>query len=325
MKRREFITVLGGVATWPLAARAQQPAMPVIGFLGAVSPGPFAHRVAAFRQGLIDSGYVEGRNVAVEYRWAEEKFDRLPALAADLVDRRVALIVALSNAAARAAKAATATIPIVFADGSDPVRSGLVASLARPEANITGVSWFGVDLVPKRLEQMHELIPNAGIVGLLVDENNADALSQVKQVEEAARTFGLKLVVRNARTANDIDMAFATFVQQHASALVAGAGALLNSRRAQIIGLAARHAIPAIYADREFTADGGLMSYGNSSTESFRRVGVYAARILKGAKPADLPVELSSKFELVINLNTAKTLGLTIPREFLLRADEVIE
>jgi putative tryptophan/tyrosine transport system substrate-binding protein len=325
MQRRDFITLLGGAAAWPIAAQAQQPALPAIGFLAPGSPGPYAARVTAFQQGLIESGFVEGGNIAVEYLWAGEHYERLRGLAGELVARRVALIVAEGEQAALAAKAATMTTPIVFASGVDPVRSGLVASLSRPEGNVTGVSWVGVDLVPKRLQQLHDLLPSALIVGLLLDVNTEDSASQATHVEDAARTLGLTLVVRNARTANDIDMAFAELIENHVAALLVSAGALLVNRRAQIIGLAARHAIPASYATREFAAEGGLMSYGNDVNETFRRAGVYAARLLKGARPADLPVEFPTRFELVINLNTAKTLGLTIPREFLLLADEVIE
>src|SRR6516164_9539400 len=261
--RREFITLLGGAAACPLAAQAQQPAMPVIGFLSAVSPGPFAQRLAAFRQGLNETSAIGGRNVAIEYRWAEGQYDRLPTLATDLVRRRVAVIVAYTDAAALAAKAATATIPIVFLSGTDPVKLGLVESLARPGENITGVIWFGIDLVPKQLSLLHELVPNAAVIALLVDLNVPDAAPRVSEVQTAARALGLQLVVLNARTASDIDMAFASLVQERAGALVVGAGAFFASRRNQIIALATRHAIPAIYGFREFSADGGLVSYGN--------------------------------------------------------------
>ena len=326
MKRRAFILALGGAAAvWPLAARAQQAAMPVIGFLSGVSPGPFAQRLAAFRQGLNETGAVEGRNVAIEYRWAEGQYDRLPALATDLVGRRVVAIVAYTNAAAFAAKAATTTIPIVFLIGSDPVKIGLVASLNRPGENITGVSWFGADLEAKQLSLLRELVPNADVVALLVDLNVPDAASRVSQVQAAARTLGLQLVVLNARTASDIDTAFAGLVRERAGALVVGAGAFLVSRRDQIIALAARHAIPAIYGFREYSADGGLISYGNDIPDAFRRAGVHAGRILKGDKPTDLPVERTTKFELIINLKTAKALGLAVPSSMQLLADEVIE
>jgi putative tryptophan/tyrosine transport system substrate-binding protein len=255
MRRREFIAVLGGAAAaWPLAASAQQPGLPVVGFLSGVSPGPLAQRLAAFRQGLNETGTVESRNVAIEYRWAEGQYDRLPALATDLVGRRVGMIVAYTNAAALAAKAATTTIPIVFLIGDDPVRLGLVASLARPGENITGVSWFGADLEPKQLSLLHELVPNAAVIALLVDLNATDVASRVSQVQAAARTLRLQLVVLNARTASDIDTAFASLVRERAGALVVGAGAFLLSRRNQIIALAARHAIPAIYGFREYSA-----------------------------------------------------------------------
>ncbi len=326
LRRREFITLLGGAAfAWPPAARAQQPAMPVIGFLSAVSPGPFAHRIAAFHQGLNEAGYVEGRNVAIENRWAEEQYDRLPALAADLVGRRVVVIVTYTDAAALAAKAATTTIPIVFVNGGDPVRAGIVPSLNRPGGNVTGASFFGVDLAPKQLALLHEVVPNAAVIALLVDQNVPDAVTRVPAVQEAARILGLQLVVLKVRTASDIDTAFATFVRERAGALVVGTGALLTNRRKQIIALAARHALPTIYPFREFTADGGLISYGNDVPDSFRQAGVYAGRILKGDKPADLPVILPTKFEFVLNLKTAKAMGIEIPPAVSARADEVIE
>ena len=325
MRRRELIKVIAGSAiTWPLAAYAQS-ALPVIGFLSGVSPGPFVERLSAFRQGLNETGFVDGQNVAIEYRWAEGQYDRLPALAVDLVNRKAVVIVAYTDAAALTAKAASTTIPIVFLNGDDPVRLGLVKSLARPSKNITGVSWFGVDLVPKQLSLLHELVPNAAVVALLVDLNVPDAVSQVPAVQEVARTLGLQLVVLNARTASDINMAFASLVRERAGALVVGAGAFLLSRRDQIIALAARHAIPTIYGFREYSADGGLMSYGNNIADAFRRAGVYTARILKGDKPADLPVERTTKFELVINLKTAKALGLQVPLQVQQRADEMIE
>ena len=325
MRRREFIKALGGAAMWPRAGHAQQTALPAIGFLSAVSPGQFAQRLVGFRQGLNETGYVEGRNLAIENRWAEGHYDRLSALAADLVDRRVEAIVAYTDAAALAAKAATTTIPIVFLNGDDPVKLGLVSSLNRPGENITGVSWFGVDLGPKQLSLLHELVPKAAIIALLVGQNVPDAASQVTQVQEAARTLGLQLIVLNARTDSDIDTAFAALVQARADSLIVGAGASLVDRREKIIALAKRHAIPTIYGFREFTADGGLISYGNSVPNAFRQAGVYAGRILKGAKPADLPVVQASKFELVINRKTAKELGLKISGDLLSIADEVIE
>ena len=321
--RRKFLATLGGAAAaWPFAVRAQQPAMPMIGFLSGVSPGPFAQRLAAFRQGLNETGFIEGRNVAIEYRWAEGQYDRLPALATDLVGRRIVVIVAYTNAAALAAKAATTTIPIVFLVGDDPVRLGLVASLARPGENITGVSWFGADLETKQLSLLHELVPNAAVIALLVDLNALPA-ARVSQVEAAARALGLQLVVLNARIPSDIDIAFASLVRERAGALVVGGGAFLLSRRDQIIALAARHAIPAIYGFREYSADGGLISYGNHIPDSFRRAGVYTGRILKGDKPADLPVERATKFELVINLRTAKALGITVPLIVQMTADVI--
>ena len=326
MRRREFIKLIAGsLAPWPLAVHAQQLAMPVIGFLSGVSPGPFARRLAAFRQGLKEAGFIESKSVAIEFRWAEGQYDRLPNFANDLVGRNVVVIVAYTDAAALAAKAATKTIPIVFLNGDDPVRLGLVESLARPSENITGVSWFGVDLVPKQLSLLHELVPTATVVGLLVDQNSPAAAAQVPAVQEVARSLGLQLVVLNIRTANDVDTAFANLVQERASALVVGAGAFLISRRNQIIALAARHAIPTIYGFREYLDDGGLISYGNNIPNAFRRAGVYTGRILKGDKPADLPVQRATEFELVINLKTAKALGLQVPLQVQQRADEMIE
>jgi ABC-type uncharacterized transport system substrate-binding protein len=326
MRRRGFIALVGGAAVAsPAAAHAQQPAMPVIGFLSAVSPGPFAQRIAAFHQGLNEAGYVEGRNVAIENRWAEEQYDRLPALAADLVGRRVEVLVTYTDAAALAAKAATTTIPIVFINGGDPVRAGIVPSLNRPGGNVTGASFFGVDLAPKQLALLREVVPKAAVIGLLVDENVPDALTGVPAVREAARILGLRLVVLNVRIPSDIDTAFATLVSERAGALVVGTGALLTNRRKQIIALAARHALPAIYPFREFTADGGLISYGNNVPDTFRQGGVYAGRILKGDRPADLPVILSTKFECVLNLKTAKAMGIEIPLAVSARADEAIE
>lgn len=299
--------------------------MPVIGFLSAVSPGPFANRLAAFRQGLNETGYVEGRNLTIESRWAEGQYDRLPTLAADLVGRRVVVIVAYTDAAALAAKAATTAIPIVFLNGGDPVRAGIVPSLNRPGENVTGVSFFGVDLAPKQLSMLHELVPDATVIAFLVDQNLPDAVAQVPAMQEASRTLGLRLVVLLARTASDIDTAFAALVSERAGALVVGSGAMLTNRRQQIIALAARHAVPTIYPFREFAVDGGLISYGNDVPDTFRRAGVYAGRILKGDKPANLPVELSTKFELIINRKTANALGLDIPTKLVFTADEVVE
>ncbi len=325
MRRREFITFLGGTAAaWPLIARAQQP-MPELGFLAAVSPGPFAQRVAAFHRGLNEMGFVEGKNVAIESRWAEEQYDRLPALAADLVRRRVALIVTYTDAAALAAKAATTTIPIVFVNGGDPVRAGIVHSLNQPGDNITGVSFYGVDLAPKQLSLLHELVPKAGAIGLLIDENVPDAVAQVPAVQEAARNLGLQLVVLKAHVAGDIDTAFESLIRERAGALLVGTGALLTNRRKQIIALAERHGLPTMYPYREFTADGGLFSYGNNVPDSFRQAGLYAGRILKGDKPSDLPVIMGTKFEFVLNQKTAKAIGFRISPIVFTRADEVIE
>jgi ABC-type uncharacterized transport system substrate-binding protein len=326
MRRREFLKIVGGsAAILPVKARAQQPAMPVIGFLSAVSPGPFAQRVAAFQQGLTAAGYDEGRNVAIVSRWAEGRYDQLPALAADLVGRKVVLIVTYTDAAALAAKAATTTIPIVFINGGDPVRAGIVPSLNRPGGNVTGASFFGVDLAPKQIALAHEIVPGAAVIAVLVDQNVPDAVAQVPAMKEAARSLGLQLIVLFARNESDVDTAFATIVRERAGALVVGTGALLTNQRKQIIALAARHVLPTIYPFREFAADGGLISYGNNVPDTFRQGGVYAGRILKGDKPANLPVILSTKFEFVLNLKTAKALGLTIPPSLLTSADEVIE
>ena len=327
MRRRNFVSFVGSAAfAWPAAgARAQPPAAPVIGFLSTVSPGPFAQRMAAFHQGLGEAGYVEGRNVAIEYRWAEEKYDRLPALAAELVDRRVTVIVTYTDAAALAAKAATTSLPIVFINGGDPVRAGIVPSLNRPGGNVTGASFFGVDVAPKELALLHEVVPKAAVVGLLIDQNVPDAVAAVPAVQKAARSLGLQLTLLQARTASDIDTAFATLKREQAAALVVGTGALLTNRRKQIIELAARDQLPAIYPFREFSVDGGLISYGNNVPDTFRQGGVYAGRVLHGDKPANLPVILSTKFELVLNLKTAKAMGLDIPLVIRARADDVIE
>ena len=324
MKRREIITLLCSAAMWPLAARAQRKAMPVIGYLGAGSPGPSAPFAAAFRQGLGESGYVDGQNVAIEYRFAEGRDDQLPALAADLVGRKVDVIVTFGGGAPRAAKAASQTIPIVFAIGGDPIAIGLVASLARPGGNVTGVGWLGGELTSKRLELISELVPHARAIALLVNPNNPGA-SVVREMQEAARTKGVQLPILYAGTESEIDAAFASLVQGNADALVVPAEPFINSRRQQIVALAARHAVPAIYGIREYAAAGGLISYGASLTAVYRQAGVYAGTILKGAKPADLPVQQPTKFELVINLKTANALGLTVPQSMLIRADEVIE
>jgi putative ABC transport system substrate-binding protein len=332
MRRREFITLVGGVAiTWPpwlLAARAQQPTIRVIGYLGSLAPSQSASGqfVAAFRQGLSETGYIEGRNLTIEYRWAEGQYDRLPVLAADLVSRKVDVIVASSDPAILAAKSATATIPIIFmSGGADPVGAGLVASLARPGSNLTGISIMSTEMDLKRLELLSELVPQARVIGLLVNPTNTRTEAMIRDMQEAARTRGLRLHALKASSESEIDGAFTTLVQLQAGALVVGADAILNSRRDQLVALAARHAVPAIYEWRESVLAGGLMSYGSSLTGTWRQVGVYVGRILAGAKPADLPVQQPTKFELVINLKTAKALGLTVPPELLASADEVIE
>ena len=327
MKRREFITLVGGAAaTWPFASRAQQKAMPVIGVLSTGSPSVSSGPIMAFRQGLSEAGYVEGQNLAIEYRWAEGHYDRLPALAADLVGRKVDLIMASSPPSALAAKSATSTIPIVFRGGGDPVGGGLVASLARPGGNLTGVSFIPNELTAKRLELLSELVPQARVIALLVNPINSTNTERViRDVQEAARTKGLQLHVLKASSESEIDTAFASLVQLHAGALVVGADPFLSGQREQLVALASRHEVPAIYAWREFAAAGGLISYGSSLTAAYRLVGIYAGKILKGAKPADLPVEQPTKFELVINRKAAKALGLEVPPTLLARADEVIE
>ena len=324
MKRRELLIVLGGAVTYPLAARAQQKAMPVIGILSPASYDPFSTLVTAFRQGLSEAGYVEGENLAIEYRFAEGHYDRLPALAADLVGRNVDLIMANSPPAALAAKSATSTIPIVFRGGTDPVGDGLVASLARPGGNLTGVS-LADDVTAKRLQLLSELVPRVGVIALMVNPNTPSAERVIRDLQEAARTKGLQLHVLKAGSESEIDTAFASLVQLHVDALVVAADPFLSSRREQLVALASRHAVPSSYAWREFAASGGLISYGPSLTSAFRLVGTYAGKVLKGAKPADLPVQQPTTFELVINLKTAEALGLTVPQSLLQRADEVIE
>jgi putative ABC transport system substrate-binding protein len=326
LQRRQFITLLGGaVAWWPIDAWAQQPAMPVVGFLGTTSADGSTDRLRAFREGLKDAGNVE--NVAIEYRWADNQLDRLPMLAAELVRRKVAVIATIGGpAAALAAKAATATIPVVFNAAADPVKLGLVASLARPGGNVTGVNFFNAELAAKRLELLRELVPTAAHVAVLVNPDNATTTeSTLRDVEGAARAIGLQIRVLNARTGREIDAAFASFVREQPDALFVSADSFFNARRVQLVNLASRHAVPASYAAREYAEVGGLMSYGTSQTETYRQLGVYAGRTLKGAKPADLPVVQSSKFELIINAQTAKLLSLSVPPGLLAAADEVIE
>ena len=326
MRRREFITLMGGsMSAWPRAARAQQPAMPVIGFLHGASPGAYAPMMTAFRQGLKEAGYVEGHNVAIEYRWAEGHYDRLPALAADLVRRQVAEIVTVGTPAALAAKAASSTIPIVILVGTDPVQIGLVASLNRPGGNVTGLAGLTVEVEAKQLEVLHELLRTSAAVALLVNPNNPHTEPETKVVQDAARSLGLQLHVLDASTEGEIDTAFGKLIELRAGGLLVSVDAFLTSQRDQIVALAARHAVPAIYGVREFATAGGLMSYGTDVADAYRQVGIYAGKILKGAKPADLPVQQVARVEFVINLKTAKTLGLTFPITLLGRADEVIE
>jgi putative ABC transport system substrate-binding protein len=322
--RREFISLLGAAAAWPLAARAQQPAMPVIGFLNSQSSDAYTDRLRAFRQGLKEAGYIDGENVAIEYRWAENQMERLPALAAELVRRQVAVI-ATAGGAEFVAKAATPTIPIVFMTAEDPVRQGLVASLARPGGNLTGINFFGGELTAKRLELLRELVPQATRVAVLVNPNGPATESTLRDIEPAARAMGLQIQVLSASTSGEIIAAFDTFVRVRPNALLIAPDPFFTARRVQLVHLATRHAVPAAYVARPFTDIGGLMSYGASLTDTWRQVGVYAGRILKGAKPVDLPVVQSTKFELVINTETARMLGLTVPPQLLARADEVIE
>jgi putative ABC transport system substrate-binding protein len=326
MRRRDVITLIGGAAAgWPLAVRAQQSVMPVIGFLNGASLVGYAPMVAAFSQGLKEAGYVEGQNVAIEYRWADGHYDRLPTLAADLVRRKVSVIAATSTPANLVAKTATSSIPIVFTTASDPVRLGLVASLSRPGGNVTGATQLSVEVGPKRLELAHELIPAATAVALLVNPTNPSADTLSKDLMAAAITRGLKLYVLRASTESEIDAAFTSVIERRASVLVIGTDAFFNGQSKQLAALTVRHSVPAIYQYGDFTAAGGLLSYGGSIKDSYRLAGVYTGRILKGEKPADLPVQQSTKVELIINLKTAKALGLTIPQTLLARADEVIE
>jgi putative ABC transport system substrate-binding protein len=327
VKRRDFITLLGGAAVaWPLAARAQQPAMPVIGFLSSGSLGPLVELVAAFRQGLAEVGYLEGQNVTIEYRFAEGRYERLRALADDLAGRRVAVIVSVGGTVvALAAKTSTTTIPIVFLIGDDPVKARLVASFNRPEGNITGMSQIAAELGAKRVELLHEILPRATPVALLVNPNNPNVEADTKEIEAAGHALGIGVQVINASGEREIDLAFSALTRAQAKALIVSNDALFTIRRERIVSLAAHDAMPAIYAFREFVAVGGLMSYGPSFVDAYHQVGVYAGRILKGEKPSNLPVQQPTKFELVINLGTAKLLGLDVPPTLLARADEVIE
>jgi putative tryptophan/tyrosine transport system substrate-binding protein len=327
MQRREFITLLGGAAAaWPFPAHAQQPAMPVIGFMNAASAQSYTRHLSAFLKGLSETGYVDGQNVAIEYRWAEGKNDRMPAMVADLVHRQVAVIAATSTPAALAAKAATTTIPIVFETGGDPIRLGLVPSLSRPGGNVTGVTQTNVETTPKRLQLLHELVPTASIVALLINPTDpAIAETTTKDVQAAARALGLELHVLTASTESDLDGVFAKLTQLRAGGLVIGTGTFFTGRSEQLGALTVRHAVPAVYDKREFALAGGLMSYGSDIRDSYHLAGVYTGRVLKGEKPANLPVQQATKVELLINLKTAKALGLNVPNTLIGRADEVIE
>jgi putative tryptophan/tyrosine transport system substrate-binding protein len=325
VKRREFITLIGGAAAWPLAGRAQQPAMPTIGFLNSASPEGYAPYATAFRQGLKEAGYVDGQNVTIEYRWAEGRYEQLPALAAELVRRQVSVVAATSTPAGLVAKAATSTIPVVFTTAADPVKVGLVASLNRPGGNVTGVSFFNAELGSKQAGLLHELIPAAAHVGLLVNPKFPATDALTRDVTAVASAIGFEIHVMQASDSREIEDAFGALVRKRADALLVGADTFLLSRRLQIATLAARHAIPAVYPIRDFAEAGGLISYGASQTEGYRQAGIYTGKILKGAKPNDLPVIRATKFELVINLPTARAIGLEIPPTVLARADLVIE
>ncbi len=327
MKRREFVALIGSTAaTWPLAAQAQQSAMPLVGFLSGGSPVPSVSNVAAFRKGLSETGYAEGQNISIEYRWANGQFDRLPALATELVSRTVAVIAATGGTASvLAAKAATTTIPIIFSTGGDPVKLGIVASLNRPGGNVTGVSFLANTLGMKRMELLHTLIPKSALIGLLANPLNPNYASEISDMEAAARAFGQQVLVMKARNDDDLDGAFATFDQQRVSAISVVSDAFFNSRREALAAFEKRYSIPAIFSQRLFTVAGGLMSYGPSLTDAYQLVGNYTGQILKGKKPADLPVIQSVKFEFVLNLKTAETLGLGVPPSLLALADEVIE
>jgi ABC-type uncharacterized transport system substrate-binding protein len=328
MRRREFITLLGGAAAaWPFAVRAQKkPAMPVIGYLSTRAPDESAHLLAAFRRGLAETGFVEGQNVTIEYRWAQGEYDRLPALAAELVHSPVIVLAATGGEpAALAAKAATATIPVVATFAADPVKQGLVGSLSRPGKNVTGISNLATTLEAKRLGLLHNLVPQAATIGVLLNPTSSTAASQLRDLQEAARTIGLQLHVLRASTDGQIDAAFESVARNHIPALAMAGDPFFNSRRDKLVALAARHAVPSMYSFRDYAVVGGLMSYGIDLPDVYRQIGVYVGRILKGAKPADMPVEQPTKFEFVINLKTAKALGLTVPEGLLNAADEVIE
>ena len=325
MRRRDFIMALASAAMSPIVAHGQQSPVPVVGFLNGASPTEYAPMVAALREGLKERGYVDGQNVAIEFRWAEGKYDRLSAMATDLVQRGVSVIAATSTPAAKAAKAITSTAPIVFTTGADPVQLGLVASLNRPDGNVTGISFLVNELTLKQFDVLHQMVPKAALIGFLVNPAFAYAATQTAQAQEAARALGRKLLVVPAKTEDEIDASFAMLARQHAGALVTTSDPFLNSRRDQLVELATRHSLPTFYQARNYVAAGGLISYGTSFTDAYRQVGIYIGRILKGKKPADLPVMRSTKLELVINLKTARTLGLEVPATLLAIADEVIQ